>query len=429
MSTGPTQASGMEAPSTAMDNEPDTSPGEVSSHFPRVPEVVPSGWADRLLVASCDLPIEAGAHSVIEAMVDALASILPAYAVGACYVPEPSDGPREQVVIKRVPDRIVEAPAGLDPTRIFAFMACEHVAPIAGSTTGSTLHVAADHDDLDRAASPAVHLVERATVARGRALDLARQIEALRDARRDVRTFEDRLIQADKLATFGQIAAGVVHELNNPLTSIVAYSDYLIRKAVAVDGAGRATDEEDLERLRRISASANRMLRFTRDLMGYARPSAGVRGPVVVHGVIDQAIAFCEHILAGAGMRVERRYGHDVLMVRGVSEQLVQVFVNLLTNASQAARPEGGGCIAVTTSVDTKTRRVRVEVRDDGPGIAPEHLSQVFTPFFTTKGDRQGTGLGLSIVRSIVVAHDGDIRATSDAGSGAAFVLELPVYK
>ena len=208
----------------------------------------------------------------------------------------------------------------------------------------------------------------------------------------------------------------------------MAYSDYLIRKAIDRDGSTVGHDDDDVERLRRISESANRMLRFTRDLMSYARPSSAVLGPVVVHAVIDQAIAFCEHVLAGANMTVERRYGSDVLMVRGVGEQLVQVFVNLLTNASQAA-PQRGGWVEVATSVDAAARRVRIEVRDNGAGIPAENLTHVFAPFFTTKGDRHGTGLGLSIVRSIIAGHDGDIRVESQQGEGAVFVLELPVWQ
>jgi len=435
MRKSPLHGSAGEPEVASVDRQSQTVPAadqEVSSPHPRVPDVVPASWVDRLLLASLDLPLESGEHAVVAAMIDALAAILPGYAAGACFVPELGSGSEvgERLVVKRLPEGVVETPAGIDPTRLFPCVAHEHVAPISGSTTGSTLHVASDSDDLDRTASPAVHLVERAAMALGRALLHARQITMLVEVRRDARAIEDRLIQADKLATFGQIAAGVVHELNNPLTSIVAYSDYLIRKALAREQSeGRdARDEDDIERLRRISESANRMLRFTRDLMSYARPSSAVLGPVVLHAAIDQAVAFCEHILAGAQMTVDRRYGPDVLMVRGVSEQLVQVFVNLLTNASQAA-PSGGGCVALITSVDASGRHVRVEVRDNGAGIPAENISQVFAPFFTTKGDRHGTGLGLSIVRSIVLSHDGDIRVESEPGAGAMFVLELPVWQ
>jgi signal transduction histidine kinase len=401
---------------------------EGSSPHSRVPEAVPAGWIDRLLVAALDLPLAAGEGAVVEAMVDALSRILPDYAVGACFVPDASSPRIEQLVVKRLPEGAVEEPAGIDPTRVFPWLAREHVAPVAGSTTGSTLHVASDEDDLSPESSPAVHLVERAAMALGRALGHARHLASMQSQRQDAREFEERMIQADKLATFGQIAAGVVHELNNPLTSIVAYSDYLIRKAVVVGPAPGSGDPDDVERLRRISESANRMLRFTRDLVSYARPSSGVAGPVVLHVVIDQAVAFCEHVLAASSMRVERRFGADVLTVRGVSEHLVQIFVNLLTNASQAAR-DSGGLVVIATSLDVPARRVRVMVEDDGMGITPDNLVRVFVPFFTTKGDRHGTGLGLSIVKSIVESHDGSIVVESDPGRGARFVLELPIWQ
>jgi two-component system NtrC family sensor kinase len=399
---------------------------EPSSQRSRVPDVVPAAWLDRLLAAAVDLPVTSGERAVVTALVDALAAILPDYAVGACFVPDGSSTPRlgEQVLVKRLPEGVRESAAGVDPTRLFPTVTHEHVARLPGSTTGSTLHVASDVDPLDLVQSPAVHLVDRAALVLARALGVARDLASPARTGQDARALEERLMQADKLATFGQIAAGVVHELNNPLTSIVAYSDYLIRKALA---HGATRDEDDIERLRRISESANRMLRFTRDLVSYARPSSGVAGPVVLHGVIDQAVAFCEHVLAASGVRIDKRYGPDVLTVRGVSEQLVQVFVNLLTNASQAA-PAGEGIVVLTTAVQPGSRRVRVVVEDNGSGIAREHLAQVFVPFFTTKGDRHGTGLGLSIVKSILAAHDGEIHVESEPGRGARFVLELPTW-
>jgi two-component system, NtrC family, sensor kinase len=403
---------------------------EPSSQRSRVPDVVPAAWLDRLLAAAIDLPVTSGERAVLTSVVEAVAAILPDYAVGACFVPATSSAPRQrdqQVLVKRLPEGVRESSAGVDPTRLFPSLAHEHVAPLPGSTTGSTLHVASDVDPLGHAQSSAVHLVDRAALVLSRALRVARDLASPARAGKDAQVLEQRLMQADKLATFGQIAAGVVHELNNPLTSIVAYSDYLIRKALADATAAAPRDEDDLERLRRISESANRMLRFTRDLVSYARPSNGVAGPVVLHGVIDQAVAFCEHVLATAGVRVDKRYGTDVLTVRGVSEQLVQVFVNLLTNASQAA-PAAQGLVVLTTSVQPESRRIRVVVEDNGSGIAREHLAQVFVPFFTTKGDRHGTGLGLSIVKSILEAHDGEIHVESAPGRGARFVLELPTW-
>ena len=115
--------------------------------------------------------------------------------------------------------------------------------------------------------------------------------------------------------------------------------------------------------------------------------------------------------------------------MHAVSEQLVQVFVNLLTNASHAAPANDGRVIVTTGLVDdtAESKRAAIAVEDNGSGIAPEHLAQVFVPFFTTKRHIQGTGLGLSIVKSILEAHDGAIRVESERGRGTRFVIELPV--
>jgi signal transduction histidine kinase len=403
----------------------DAAPTLDTAQRARAPGEVPAAWLDRLLAAVIDLPLVDGEVAVVKALVDAVAEILPDHAVGACFVPEPRTSSPGQLVVRRLPEGTDAAPAGVDPTRVFPGFAHEQILAVEGSTTGSTLHLASDVDDFERGQSAARALLERAAMAIGRALAISRQLTAPAVGPRDSGDFQERMIQADKLATFGQIAAGIVHELNNPLTSIVAYSDYLIRKAVS---STTVQDADDVDRLRRISESANRMLRFTRDFVTYARPSSGIPGPVILHGIIDQAVAFCEHVLAQAGVSIDRHYAGDVLTVRGVGEQLVQVFVNLLTNASQAA-PDQGGRISVRTWLDPTLRRVKVIVEDNGAGIASENLRQVFLPFFTTKGDRHGTGLGLSIVKSILDGHEGSIHVESEPGCGARFVLELPVWQ
>jgi signal transduction histidine kinase len=268
-------------------------------------------------------------------------------------------------------------------------------------------------------------VVRRAAALLGAALDHARACTAMATRERDMRALEAQAIQNDKLATFGQIAAGMVHELNNPLTSIVAYADFLARRFAR--GPGTEVEAEDVERVKRISDSANRMLRFTRDLVAYARPSGDTAIPVVLHTVIEQAIAFCEHVLHEAGATVKRELGPDVLTVRGMPEQLAQVFVNLLTNACHAL-PDAKGEIVIATALVEGGARVQVTVCDNGHGIAKENLAHVFAPFFTTKKrEGRGTGLGLSIVKSIVENHGGDIRVESRVGDGARFILRLPV--
>ena len=142
---------------------------------------------------------------------------------------------------------------------------------------------------------------------------------------------------------------------------------------------------------------------------------------MVLHGVIDQAVAFCEHVLAAAGdARRASATAPKCSRCAAVSEQLVQVFVNLLTNACQARpRPMAGSSSRPRTPMtDGRARMVVVVIEDNGTGIAPEHVAQVFAPFFTTKGEKNGTGLGLSIVKSIVEATAA--RSGSTVSSGAA---------
>jgi C4-dicarboxylate-specific signal transduction histidine kinase len=400
---------------------------------------------DRLFVALTELPYAEGDAAAVQAMVDAVAAILPGHAVGACLVGAAvpiedlmtAGRAVEQRVFQRVPahtDAGAARALGIDPTRLFPGYGFERVFEVGNGAAGSTLHLATDDPSLEDDGSPAAHVGIRTASALGHVLTQARAHTAAHRARSELRALESQVMQADKLASFGQIAAGLVHELNNPLTSIVAYTDYLIKKALV---QGDAVEKDDMERLRRIGESANRMLRFTRDLVSYARPSSEVAVPVVLHGVIDRALAFCEHVLAEAGATVDRRYGVGVLTVRGMPEQLTQVFVNLVTNACHAVAAKGGCIVVETCLVDTRVDartypragegRIRVVVRDDGHGIAVENLPHVFAPFFTTKREGRGTGLGLSIVRNIVHAHGGTIRAESGPDAGSVFTIELPV--
>src|SRR5690606_6193625 len=165
-------------------------------------------------------------------------------------------------------------------------------------------------------ASPMMHVIRRGALAMSRGLAFARVHARATADSRDLRALSSHMMQAEKLASLGQLAAGVVHELNNPLTSIVAYTDWLIRK----QGAGG--DPDSLERLRRIGESSSRILRFTRDLVAYARPSSEVPVPIAIHNVLEQSLAFCEHVIAEHGANVERGFAESLPPVRGMPEQL-----------------------------------------------------------------------------------------------------------
>jgi PAS domain S-box-containing protein len=232
-----------------------------------------------------------------------------------------------------------------------------------------------------------------------------------------LRMMEERAEHYQKLASFGRLAAGIVHELNNPLTSIVTYSDALLLK-YRLGGL----DPADQEKLRRVKEAGERIQKFSRDLITYARPSADKMERVDLAEVMDQAAHMCEPALRQARARVTRRLD-PVPRIWGVPGSLLQVFVNLITNAAQAIDGEGG---TVTLGLISARESVSAQVTDDGSGMPPEVKSRIFEPFFTTKSGSGGTGLGLSIVQGIVARHEGKISVESLPGKGTTVTVVLP---
>jgi len=374
---------------------------------------LPVEWVDALLVALCELPPDASAEQAATALVEAAAEHLTDAAIGVCV----TVGDEGQRVIRRSPrSDAVESP---DPTRLFPEYAFERIVAI-GADDGSTLHLASDDEARFSSVGAIDAYIDRIALALGAAIRNARLLRTMNEREAAVKELEAQVIQAGKLASLGQIAAGIVHELNNPLTSIVAYSDYLHKKALRA-----GSDAADIERLARINEAAERILRFSRDLMAYSRPTTSVPAPVAIHDVLERALVFCDHVLGEMHVQVEREFG-EVRLVRGVAGQLTQVFVNLFTNAAHAMRDLGGRLI-VKTALSQSGDSVCITVRDEGHGIDAAHLERIFEPFFTTKTDGTGSGLGLSIVRNIVASHGGKISAHAHPERGTVFELELPL--
>jgi PAS domain S-box-containing protein len=242
---------------------------------------------------------------------------------------------------------------------------------------------------------------------------------AIGQDRTEVRELEGQVIHAEKLATLGQLAAGIVHEINNPLTSISVYGEYLLSKLTR-SGAEHA----DLKRVERILRSSDRIMSFTRNLLTYARPSKEEAQPILLNEVLHEAVDFCDHIVRDAGVSVELDYGENLPEVNAVPGQLHQVFVNLITNACNAA-PEEGGRVRLSSRLHSHDR-ICVEIQDNGVGIQATELNRVFEPFFSTRRKGTGTGLGLSIVKNIVEEHRGTIEIDSEAGRGTTVVVTLP---
>lgn len=391
-------------------------PSSISGSFPAGASL-PVAWLDRLLLACRQSSRARSASLAGQFFVDAIADVFPDCAIGICLaIPKDNGGP---IVIRKLPDSS-DTQDSVDPSRLFATWPYEHIAELPGDPQGSTLHIAS----MARLASagPEALFIDRATQVISYMLQSTIADFAAESRTSELSSLKAQVVQSQKLAGFGQVAAGIVHELNNPLTSIIAYADQLQKKASREGG-----DASDIEKLGRILEAAERIRAFARDLVTYARPSSEGAAPVAIESIIDRALLFCEHVIKNSTIGVERSFVKNSQRVSGLAGQLTQVFVNLVTNACHAMSPHGGKLV-VSTEIPSKDR-IRIQVSDTGAGIPPEALPQIFDPFFTTKSDGRGSGLGLAIVHDIVIAHRGTIRVESEEGIGTSFTIELPTLQ
>ena len=255
-----------------------------------------------------------------------------------------------------------------------------------------------------------------ASVLRTGKSSIAGQLIQLRDVTQRRRE-EERLRETARLASIGELAAGVAHEINNPLTVIVGSSEILMDKEL----------EQPVEPLlERINLQAHRASRIVQNLLSFARRAEPQEQYLDIGVVLGQALDIKDHEFRAGNIRVSREWPEYLPRTMMDQHQMVQVMVNILTNAQQAmAEDKGGGDLRVRAA--RVGDRIRISVADDGPGITAEHITKIFDPFFTTKVVGVGTGLGLSTCYGIVRRHDGDIWAESVPGEGATFHVELPI--
>ncbi len=388
-------------------------------------EVLPLGvdtCVARLLEIASTTPQSTTPDAAIGPLLDVLASFEPGAAAGLKL----AEGADELVVERRGPHPRNERKSGVPPQpsspndieRLFPDLAVEQSARLPAPHVGS-LHLAAPEvttiapeafESLVVQAAAIVALVLRSTTPTVRRAAIPRDTETVPPPS------TSRLVQLEKLASIGQTASQIVHELNNPLTAIIAYSDYLSRRMTE-----REMPEGDVDRLHKISEAAVRIHRFCRELTDYSRPAGTLRSQLDLRLVLDNALGFCLHGLRSANITVERLY-REIPPVEGMETALTQVFVNLITNAWHAM-PDGG---TLSLRARAEDDAVIVEVADSGHGIPKANLHRVFDAYFTTKPKGSGVGLGLSIVKKIVGDHGGDIRATATEPQGTVFVLTFP---
>jgi signal transduction histidine kinase len=242
-------------------------------------------------------------------------------------------------------------------------------------------------------------------------MELNARIEAQRLA-------ENRLVQAAKLAAVGEMAAGIAHELNNPLTSVTGFAELVME-----DLPQNSPSRPDLDLVIR---EARRARDVVRRLLDFARQSESARANASLNKVVEDVVTLTRHLIHTNGVELKLELQEDLPWVSMDENQMKQVLLNLVHNALQAM--PGGGHMEIRTVEHQKVGRegVMVSVRDNGMGIQPEDQPRIFEPFFTTKADHGGTGLGLSVTYGIVSDHGGEIEVVTQPGLGSTFTVWLP---
>ncbi|MGH9347349.1 MAG: hybrid sensor histidine kinase/response regulator [Vicinamibacterales bacterium] len=233
------------------------------------------------------------------------------------------------------------------------------------------------------------------------------------------RDLYQQLLQAEKMAALGQTISGVAHELNNPLASILSWSERL---------AGRPLDEAAKRGVEVILGEAERAARIVRNLLTFARKRQSTRQLIDLNHVIRDTLSLRAYEQHVSNIAVIDALAGGLPQVFADPHQIQQVLLNLVINAEHAMLAANGrGSLVVRSWHDLEREAVCVEVNDDGPGVPQDVKSKIFDPFFTTKDVGQGTGLGLTVAYAIIQEHGGRIRVESHAGGGASFYVELPV--
>lgn len=239
----------------------------------------------------------------------------------------------------------------------------------------------------------------------------------------ELRTKQQQLIQAAKLASIGELASGVAHELNNPLNNIGLFAGNLLDSFKYGQGhRARNSVIEDLEMIQREVRKAAEIINHLRT---FSRSAGSVKRPVHIHAIIHTALRLMQEQLRLSDITVCLQLTGESPTVLGNEIQLEQVFINLLTNARDAMKEMANRRLVIASH--TQGGDVTIVVEDTGGGIAPENLPRIFDPFFTTKEPGHGTGLGLSISYGIITEHQGTIAVESQLNKGTRFVIQLPL--
>jgi PAS domain S-box-containing protein len=249
-------------------------------------------------------------------------------------------------------------------------------------------------------------------------IDEQKKVVGFLGAHRDIteqKILEQQIVRSQKMETFGTLAAGIAHEVGNPLTSISSLVQILQRST---------NDEFFKDKLELVKNQVNRITKIIRELVDFSRPSPHVEKDVEVNSVVKEALNIVQYGKKVKNITFEISFQPDLPQVSVIADQLVQVFLNILMNAVDACE-DSRGTISVLTR--QKNEIVEIIMSDTGTGIAENQISKIFDPFFTTKEAGRGTGLGLWVSLGIIKNFGGDIHVESELGKGTTFIVTLPM--
>jgi two-component system NtrC family sensor kinase len=251
-------------------------------------------------------------------------------------------------------------------------------------------------------------------------------IRVIRNRDEDADQLTKQLMEAGKMASLGELSAGVAHEINNPLAIILTERQILLDLAEQNPALDEPFKKDLKESLAQMDVQVNRCKRITHNLLRFSRRTRSVIEKVDLNDFLGEIVELMEREARSSGIKFLMEPDQGLQPVLSDPSQLQQVFLNLITNAIDAHDGKPYGTIRITTRADDQKKRVRITVADTGSGIPKENLSKIFDPFFTTKPVGRGTGLGLSICYSIIQRLGGTISVKSEIGQGTEFTLELP---
>ena len=278
------------------------------------------------------------------------------------------------------------------------------------------------HDELGTLAETFNRMAHDREAAHSELLSWAQTLEQRVDEKTgELERAQEKIIQVERMASLGRLAAVVAHEINNPLSSVVTYAKLLVRRLQT-----RELDDEcreNLEYLESIASEASRCGEIVAQLLSFAKRGGGEFASVDINQVVDRAVFLTKHKLELAEVSCELELEEDLPTVRADSGQIQQALMALLINAGEAVEKGGRVLVQTTTCVEG----VEIAVEDDGPGMDPDVAHRVFEPFFTTKDSSSGVGLGLAVVYGIMERHGGSVELTTAPGKGCRFALVLPI--